>query len=1396
MDVTKLCADLKRLKEESGNPSLTVLAGRLHLSKSRISEILNGQTTSLDWDFVKAFVSACHDHATATGRHPGTSTDLNFWRNAHASTEFARPAEPRVTGWSEAVEKHPIWTLVNGDTSSAREDAVELASQLAERAHTARRRLKGDPWLDRTLAARVGERVAGLCVLADLTLPPLEAAFLTLAPLVHEAQWSRSAAALTHLRPTDLSQTGESDRAEYERFLRGQQERRLVARAAQHGLTDREEASTEIAWWLYHRWLASRAASTESVLLGLPSPRQHDTLDRLVRLLKLSPTDLRDPQRLELRPVHPHHGLTAHAQEVRERLVGLIFVVAHSLAIELSTLPPTIVEHLGIPEPVRLDELRESLDAAEWSPIPVGVGLRARCCHEAVLEALREHVARTDEVLGAVHSVAMNDNTLEPLRALPARASADEVGPSVGADGKPAFVVPVVRFRLDEGRIRELLMGEQLYRDRSLAIRELYQNALDACRYRKARNDYIHTTQGMVADWQGRIEFDQGVDPVSGRHYLRCTDNGVGMGVAELRDVFSQAGVRFADRPEFLEEQAQWREHGIPFHPNSRFGIGVMSYFMLADEIEVTTCRMDRRGGPAGPVLRINIVGPGHLFRINEIDRDRPTPGTEVKLYLRDGAAAPSCVETLWRLLGIAEFATHARHHDAAREWKPFVYESRQSTSFGEIEDSLDAGGVLVHGAPTVNGQVVWCERGGGLLADGLFVQAGERAAGFSRDDGEDDLTGAIVNLTGSALPALTVNRSHLLGLDWAVLETLLVEALPQSLEAAELLLSAGWICDVASRSPRVADLIVALSNEKGLRISWRGEDGAVGCLAADETLYAKRIQVPRVLGHPSMLLWRLMAHGRTASLYDEIPPTLEAELLPALPSDETLLEECLSNFDELDVFRPGDLLPVAEEVGMDQRALASRLVALGARGVDPDNYPPRQPNADELRVLNANLKDHGSNLDVRVPVTAWHVLAAARRLDKAVEEVLDLLRSYGFDITRATALVAQVEDDDLVAVSIRNDGTSPWLKPDQPVAIGHVVATARTLGREAGEVEHRLAALGFEVPEIPPWAWSADLSLLRGGSSQDSWLSRGDVLRSEVLDQAMSDWGCGVVDAIARYADIGVIALETPELALYSGLLPAECFQSGAPVSMKQLIEIAELFEENPWSLAAEMRDLGFHLPAHYFAGDDYDKLDRGLLFADDEDLEFEQIELSDSVSLETLLTISSRRLCSPQEAAARLGRMGFVVPDLSAWPAAITIVDFKAMSLDGNGVAPWLALGQEVSLGHILLVSEKTGVEPRETAARLSALGFAVPDRAEVPARFAKREVALLLDRRESFIRPTRPVTMRNLILTSLRVRRPLVEVAEGLAALGVEVPDVDVELPKLLAMVPRKSGIPTAE
>ena len=367
---------------------------------------------------------------------------------------------------------------------------------------------------------------------------------------------------------------------------------------------------------------------------------------------------------------------------------------------------------------------------------------------------------------------------------------------------------PQERYRLDDESVRELLMGTQLYQERGVAIRELYQNALDALRYRTARYEYLRRRTGASVPWQGSIEFFQGVDD-SGRAFLDCVDNGIGMGEEELRTCFSRVGVRFASQPEFVSETSNWERCKPPvrMYPNSRFGIGVMSYFMLADEIEVTTCRMDQRGA-AGPVMRMTVLGSGQAARISRVQAQGHDAGTRVRLFLRDGQNTPSCVDVLERLLGIADYRTTARHGTRSAAWEPHEW-TRQTAPRHAY--ALNVRGRLMH---TLAGQVVWCESGGALLVDGLLVQPLFRHGVLADSQGSNGLHGAVINLSGPSAPALSVDRKHIQDDVSTKVGFLVASAARELVSTGREFVTDDWLESLNRHSPRLSAIVMQAASE------------------------------------------------------------------------------------------------------------------------------------------------------------------------------------------------------------------------------------------------------------------------------------------------------------------------------------------------------------------------------------------------------------------------------------------------------------------------------------------------------------------------------------------------------------------------------------------------------
>ncbi|KPI09971.1 peptidase C14 caspase catalytic subunit p20, partial [Actinobacteria bacterium OK074] len=616
-----------------------------------------------------------------------------------------RDTAPAERTWPEAVARHQVWACTDRTSTDRREavTAVKAACR-ALAAHFGRIRdraeadLADDPWYDRELAERTADRLGFLLRrLPDGTrLSPTEAGVLALLPFAAQAHWARLA--------TRDGGAPDLPEAELDDFLQAfPRLRRRLHVLKQNG----SPAVRDIRRWGHHRWLVQRRDAFDPAVLGcdtaLAEPgwiprrglhwtaanlawiREELTAEHLTAHLKeqrmapaAAPGTVRSTTLDAERVIA---SSTGHEHLLREQLVSALYKAAHALAIDPADLPEVLVEHLGISDSVELPALLATLRDSRWQPSGAGRSLHATCRHPAVELALRRHAEAVDTLLRDINREAGRENgALAPHRSLPAYADAHQVGPGTGT---PSRLSTGIRFRLADDRVQELLMGERLYGERALAIRELYQNALDALRYRTARTEYLQRRRDalppderhrhpQLPPWEGKVVFTEGTDD-AGRPYLACRDNGIGMGVTELSQAFSRGGSRFVDLPEYLEEGALWASLDPPVRllPVSRFGLGVLSYFMIADELTVETCRLDRAGHP-GDVLRVTIAGPGNLFRVESLGPGgEGDVGTTVRLIGRAGRPMPSSGEELWRCLWVSPYRVEAPRGGGVGGWEP-----------------------------------------------------------------------------------------------------------------------------------------------------------------------------------------------------------------------------------------------------------------------------------------------------------------------------------------------------------------------------------------------------------------------------------------------------------------------------------------------------------------------------------------------------------------------------------------------------------------------------------------------------------------------------------------------------------------------------------------------------
>lgn len=180
-----------------------------------------------------------------------------------------------------------------------------------------------------------------------------------------------------------------------------------------------------------------------------------------------------------------------------------------------------------------------------------------------------------------------------------------------------------VRFEFDRERVFEILSDEIYQGDAHVFLRELLQNSIDAIRTRRE----IFRRKRIAPHEFGLIRVDVAQD-TDGYTRVVWSDNGVGMDAYVLRNYLAVAGKSFYRSDEF-------RRLGLAMDPISRFGIGILSCFMVADEVEIETCKEPYAPPPSEP-LRVRIPSVTRQFRVERLAPGVVDVGTRITVHVKN----------------------------------------------------------------------------------------------------------------------------------------------------------------------------------------------------------------------------------------------------------------------------------------------------------------------------------------------------------------------------------------------------------------------------------------------------------------------------------------------------------------------------------------------------------------------------------------------------------------------------------------------------------------------------------------------------------------------------------------------------------------------------------------
>ena len=308
-------------------------------------------------------------------------------------------------------------------------------------------------------------------------------------------------------------------------------------------------------------------------------------------------------------------------------LVGVILRLADILDFDAKRTPSVLYSHLYVRHPISIKEWNKHRAVEAWEISPDLIQFSAKCTHPAIETSIHAFCNLIDHELSVCNNVVstLNDFNKNKGREIavkfPFKVNREKIRTQRNVQNKPLYIYRDTQFNLSKRQVIDLLMGTKLYGNPEVALRELLQNSIDACLLRQAQERKWGNPYNPEIFVKYYVEEKEMI--------LEIDDNGTGMDEYIINNYYSKIGSSFYKSTDFYNLKS---ESNADFTPTSRFGIGILSCFMVADTLIVDTKRVYAQH-KSSDALNITVEGQESIFWIREGKREMP--GTTTKLILR-----------------------------------------------------------------------------------------------------------------------------------------------------------------------------------------------------------------------------------------------------------------------------------------------------------------------------------------------------------------------------------------------------------------------------------------------------------------------------------------------------------------------------------------------------------------------------------------------------------------------------------------------------------------------------------------------------------------------------------------------------------------------------------------
>lgn len=340
-----------------------------------------------------------------------------------------------------------------------------------------------------------------------------------------------------------------------------------------------------------HHTLSKKFIMDEWELLRIPSPKYAKAIGLVSeghRKVDIGNFDLYDP----------HFFAKDGKQYSCLPYLACILRIADELDVTNSRTPKLLTKYYMPHNELSIIEWSKHMNTSQRNYFQSKVIFEVDCTDQSIYAALQDQFEKIQNVINYCQKIVRSIPHIdEPPKSL--NLSLVEVKYNfINFDPKG------IKFSLNVQNVVTAFIGEDLYKDRLTSLREAVQNSIDSCRYKA-----MFTKQGYSPSINIHV-CDQ---------YIRIEDNGMGMDEFIIENYFGRLASSFYEQDKIKSQ----------FEAIGQFGVGVFSYFLLSEYIDIETKTS------SSPALKFRFdKDPKSYFHFYD-KTERLTPGTTITMYLK-----------------------------------------------------------------------------------------------------------------------------------------------------------------------------------------------------------------------------------------------------------------------------------------------------------------------------------------------------------------------------------------------------------------------------------------------------------------------------------------------------------------------------------------------------------------------------------------------------------------------------------------------------------------------------------------------------------------------------------------------------------------------------------------